>query len=58
MIHREGWVLAIFIQHQYPVLTDAYKRQSVISLKNQQENLQETEYGQNAVKQNESLYEY
>ena len=26
MIHREEWVLNIFIQHQYPVLMDTYKK--------------------------------
>ena len=28
MIHREEWVLNIFIQHQYPVLTDTYKNKT------------------------------
>ena len=28
MIHREEWVLNIFIQHQYSLLTDTYKRHS------------------------------
>ena len=31
MIRREEWVFNIFIQHQYPVLTDIYKRHSTIS---------------------------
>ena len=26
MIHREEWVINEFIQHQYPVLTDTYKK--------------------------------
>ena len=26
MIHKEEWVLKIFIQHQYLVLTDTYKK--------------------------------
>ena len=39
MIHREEWVLNIFIQHQNPVQMDTYKRQ------NKQENLQEIEEG-------------
>ena len=26
MIHREEWVLNIFIQYQYPVLMDTYKK--------------------------------
>ena len=26
MLYREEWVLDIFIQHQYPVLVDTYKK--------------------------------
>ena len=33
MIHREERVLDIFIQHQYPVLTDTYKKHWTISYK-------------------------
>ena len=32
MIHKE-WVLNIFIQHQYPVLTDTYKKKPVQIMK-------------------------
>ena len=49
MIHREEWVLNIFIQHQYPVLTDTFKDTLQQVTLYQQENLQEIEKGQNAV---------
>ena len=33
MIHREEWVFNIFIQHQYSVLMDTYKKHNTISYK-------------------------